>query len=122
MAGPSLSPVDQLGSTFKDYAVSHHLAGALDHQITIRNPWDPSTAAHAVAYSWSLFFSPSFKVQLQHHPLFGLPFLATDYCGLQPGPPPCWGPTLHLCGVTGLSPPTLTWTLPLFCDLHQCDT
>ena len=56
MAGPSLSPVDQLGSTFKDYAVSHRLAGALDHQITIRNPWDPSTAAHAVAYNWSLFF------------------------------------------------------------------
>ena len=80
MAGPSLSPVDQLGPTFKDYAVSHCLDGELDHQITINNLWDPSTTANAVAYNWSsLFFSLSFKVQLQHHPLLGMPFLTINF-------------------------------------------
>lgn len=108
----SLSPVDQLGSTFKDYAVSHHLAGALDHQITIRNPWDPSAAQYMLACLQLVSLSLCPSRFNQHHPLFGLPFLTTDYCGLQPGPPPCWGPTLHLCGVTGLSPLLLPGPCP----------
>lgn len=89
MAGPSL-PSRSANPRSRITLCPIVLAGALDHQITvIPGPLPPLPMLLPTA---GLSFSPSFKVQPQHHPLFGLPFLATDYCGLQPGPIALLGP------------------------------
>lgn len=114
MARPSLSQRRSAGITFR-ITLCLPSFGWCTKEPSDNNPcpWDYSTRCPCCCLQLvSLSLHPS-RFSSSTTPCLGMPFLATlIVAGCSLVPPPCWGPTLHLCGYRPFSP--IFWTLPLF--------